>query len=254
MKKLIITIIRTVIKVVTQQYYKSKLYKKYGITQLPTVDLLDLFPDLNETISNYTFLEGTSLPTDLVLLKQLARRCEKGSYLEIGTWRGESIVNIHDIIRDCTSISYLPTNNYRFKRSEGLFLRNTKNNIKQIHHDSKTFIFESLRKDFDLMFIDGDHSYKSILSDTKNLWRLKKNLKAVIVWHDYGYTTEDVRYSTLKAILDGVPSDYHENLYHVSNTMCAVFMVGITDLNKTFTKYPTFPNKTFEINIKAKRL
>lgn len=32
-----------------------------------------------------------------------------------------------------------------------------------------------------------------------------ENGKSIIVWHDYGFDPEGVRYSTLKAILDGIP-------------------------------------------------
>lgn len=59
------------------EFYKGKLNAEYGITQLPTINLLDLFPDLDEELNFYSFLGGTSLVTDLILLKSLARRCDK---------------------------------------------------------------------------------------------------------------------------------------------------------------------------------
>lgn len=41
-----------------------------------------------------SFLGGGSSPTDCLLLLIIAKQFKKFSYLEIGTWRGESIRNI----------------------------------------------------------------------------------------------------------------------------------------------------------------
>lgn len=240
-----------------QKYYKSKLFSKYGITQLPTIDFLDLFPELDETISNYSFLKGTSLITDLLLLKSFAKSFESCSYLEIGSFRGESISNISDVTNDSTSITLsseeLAAMNAPkgFTDMLGIFLKDI-HTINRIEHNSHTFDFGSLNKEFDLIFIDGDHSVKGVINDTQKAFPLRKNSKSVVVWHDYGYNTEDVRYSTLFGILNGLPKEHHKNLFHISNTMCAVY---IEDANfpTTFTNFPTFPNKVFSLKVSAKK-
>src|ERR1700719_3581279 len=61
---------------------------------LPQIDLLELLPGLDETISPYSYLEGQALPTDIALLKGLARKRPGCRYLEIGSWRGESLANM----------------------------------------------------------------------------------------------------------------------------------------------------------------
>jgi 2-keto-4-pentenoate hydratase/2-oxohepta-3-ene-1,7-dioic acid hydratase in catechol pathway len=50
-----------------EELYRSKILKKYGIEKLPSIDICELFPDFNETIINYTYLDGTSLPIDIML-------------------------------------------------------------------------------------------------------------------------------------------------------------------------------------------
>ena len=105
---------------------------------------------------------------------------------------------------------------------------------------------------YDLIFIDGDHSYEGILNDTKKTFYLRRSKKSVIVWHDYGWTTEKVRYSTLKAILDGVPDIYHKNLFHISNTLCAVFLPDGFFYKKettTFLSYPSKPETIFKVEV-----
>jgi hypothetical protein len=246
------------VRIREQAYYKKKIISKYNIQQIPTIDLLDLFPDFNEEINSYSFLGGTSLITDMLLLKLLAKQYDNGAYLEIGSWRGESIVNVADVMPDCTSLTLSPDEMRSFNYSEdfvkvhGIFSHHVKS-IKIIEHNSRTFDFSKLNKEFDLIFIDGDHTYEGVLNDTQKTFSLRKNEKSVIVWHDYGFDTENVRHNTLLGILDGIPKEKHGNLYHVSNTMCAIYIEGL-NLPTTYTKFPSYPNKKFSLKVSASRI
>jgi hypothetical protein len=260
--KLVIThpfqILKYGLRTYKEDDFRNYVQKKYGISQLPTIDMLDLVPGLNENLNTYSFLEGTSLVTDLVLLKQFARTYPKCNYLEIGSWRGESIKNVSEIADRCTSLTLSPSEmkqmnlGQKFIDVHGAFSKNT-GNITEILHNSATYDFSKFKEKFDLIFVDGDHSYEGVLIDTKNIFNLRKDASSVIVWHDYGFGTEVVRHSVLAALLDGIPKKLHKNLYHVSNTMCAVYIE-----NKTFktsdTIFPTYPNKSFQINLKAVKL
>lgn len=188
-----------------------------------------MFPDFNVEIDNYSFLDGTSLITDLALLKLLSKGKPNCAYLEIGSWRGESITNVASVTNDVTSLTLsekemkemnFPNN---FIKNSGFFYK-PDHNIKQFLHNSQTFDFSSLQKKYDVIFIDGDHSNQGVLNDTINVYKhLLKDENSIIVWHDYSYNTENVRYSVMKAILDGIPVSEHGNLFHVSNTMCAIY-------------------------------
>ena len=241
-----------------EDFYRSEIIRKYGIEQLPTIDICDLIPDFSETISNYTYLDGTSLPIDIMLLKSLARTFANCAYLEIGSWRGESISNIYEITGDCTALTLSDAEMQAIGKSDdyakvhGLFSKNLKN-LKTIEHNSRTFDFGSLNKKFDLLFIDGDHSYEGVLSDTKNTLPLRKDINSVIVWHDYGISTELVRHSVLAGILDGVPREHHKHLYHVSNTLCAVYIMN-RNFSTTYTRFPSKPDKIFTIKLTSKKI
>lgn len=252
-----LSVLKSGVRAEKETYHKKKIYSKYKVESLPTVDILELFPEFEGQLKTYSFLEGTSLITDIMLLKLLAQSFNKCSYLEIGSWRGESLANVSDVTDDCTSVT-LSEDEMRhlnfgeeFIMVHGVFLRG-KNNISLIGHNSHTYDFAELNKKFDLIFIDGDHSYKGVLDDTKKVFQIRKGENSVIVWHDYGFGTEDVRHSVLNAILDGIPEDKHSNLYHISNTKCAVYMEG-KQFNRQYPKFPAAPNKNFIVQLKAEK-
>lgn len=231
---------------------------KFNIEQLPTINILDLLPGFNEIIDNYTFLNGTSLIIDIMLLKALARTFNHCEYLEIGSWRGESISNVADVAKNCTAITFSEEEmralnlSEDFIRVHGIFSKNRKN-IVTFKNNSQTFDFSKLDKTFDLIFIDGDHSYEGVLKDSRSVFPLRKNKNSIIVWHDYGLNTEQVRSSVLNGILDGIPKEKHHNLFHVSNTLCAIYIEG-TQFHLEQTKFPSYPNKKFKIHLEAKNI
>lgn len=241
-----------------EKSHKIEIIKTYNLDRLPTLDLLDFFPNLEEEIKVYSFLEGTSLITDMVLLKKLASRFESCNYLEIGSWRGESVANVSENTSQIMTINLskeeMKSMNLKqeFIDLHGFFSKDIAK-MNEIFHNSKTLDFNKLKNNFDLIFIDGDHSYEGVLNDTKKTFNLRKNSQSVIVWHDYGYSPENVRYSTLKAILDGIPALKHRNLYHVSNTICAIYIED-NKLPTFRTEFPSTPNKKFSVKISAVRL
>jgi predicted O-methyltransferase YrrM len=224
---------------------------------LPTIDLLHLFPCFSETIQPYSFLEGTSLPTDLALLKALARQYERCCYLEIGTWRGESISNVASVASKCVSLSLSPKEMREMGLSDDFvdnhnFFSRRLPNVEYIEHNSQAFDFSTLTDKFDLIFVDGDHSYGGIRKDTENVFKVLRDNSSVVVWHDYGYSPETVRWSTLAGILAGCPAEKRKHLYHVSNTMCAVYIER--DFATEFVKFPQLPNKQFKLVISAQAI
>jgi predicted O-methyltransferase YrrM len=66
-------------------------------------------------------------------------------------------------------------------------------NVTRVWHNSQTFDFHSLNKKFDLIFLDGDHAYPAVVKDTRSVFTLLKDENSMIVWHDSGYSYEDVR-------------------------------------------------------------
>lgn len=211
---------------------RADVTQRYGLPDgLPTVDLLHLLPglrEMGETVEPVSFLEGTSLLTDLALLKGLARRFDNCRYLEIGAWRGESLANVASVAAACVSISLSEDEMRRSGYNEELieahgFYSHSLPNVTHIGHDSRTFDYSTFTEKFDLIFVDGDHTHRSVQIDTHNAFQNLRGPGSMIVWHDYGHTRYSIQWHILAGILDGCPPEHRQNLYHVSNTLCAIY-------------------------------
>lgn len=241
-----------------EESFQNRVVKNYqlknGFLQL---SILDLFPDFIETVRPYAFLEGGSSPLDLALLKALAKKYTVDSVLEIGTWRGESIANLASVVPHCYTLNipdeevYKLLPNREYVTSHRFFSKNL-SNVHHVFGHSNAFDFTRLGRQFDMIFIDGDHHYESVKADTISAFKLIDVDKGIIVWHDYTYNPEKIRWEVFQAILDGTPKEKHKNLYHIANTHCAVFipeeLKGVT-----FIPY-ALPKTVFELTIKAQPL
>jgi len=236
--------------------------RQFALNQgLPMVGVEELFLDSEAVVSPYAYLSGATMPTDLALLRALAERFGAKSYFEIGTWRGESVANVAAVVPECVTLNLPREEIVRLSGSEayadlhGFFSRNLPN-VRHIYGDSRTFDFAPYRNGFDLVFIDGDHHYEAVKSDTASVLPLLRDNRSIIVWHDYGYDPETVRWSVLHGILDGLPAEMHHRIFHVSNTMCAVLLPE--EVAKSVQAAPLVPNQEphhfFEVDLKLKTI
>ncbi len=160
---------------------KLAVIRAYNIPNgLPSIDIMKLLPSMNETINPFCYLDGGSTPIDLALLKGLAKQIEGCEYMEIGTWRGESVANVAEVAKHCTTINLPDSTMIEMgldKKYVELhrFFSKEKMNITHIQADSQTFDFNSIGKKFDLIFIDGNHLFEFVMNDTKNAFNLLKN-------------------------------------------------------------------------------
>lgn len=234
---------------------RKAVIDQHGLANgLPVVDILEIAPAFEETVEPFGFLEGGSLPIDLALLKTLARQRPQARYLEIGTWRGESVANVAAVAEKCVTIN-LPDEEMRKMGLDetyiGLhrFFSKHLSNVEHLQHNSLAFDFTSLGEGFDVIFIDGDHHYQSVRSDTANAFKVLRNERSVIVWHDYGHDPATIRWDVLRGIIDGTPAEKRKHLYRVSNTLCAIyypFPVRSSQQEPVET-----PSKHFKVSIRA---
>lgn len=210
---------------------QQEVIRKYGLKYgLPIVTLGAFDTPTPHTVYPYLFLEGGSLPTDLYLLAQLAQGSKDGVYFEIGTWRGESVLNVAPYVSEAYTLNLTEEEMRRRGASEEyisqsgmLIAASNFPHVKQLYGNSLEFDFRHWHGKCDLVFIDGDHHYRAVVSDTLKCLPLLKDENSILVWHDYGYSPEEIRWDILLAILDAIPPGSHKYLYHVAHTKCAIF-------------------------------
>jgi hypothetical protein len=238
--------------------YKDTVLKEFPTLSkgFPMLDYLTLFPNFKETITPFSFLGGGSLVTDLALIKGMVKKQTNPTYFEIGTWRGESVINVAEHSKKCYTLNLTDDDlkqlgcNDEYVSQQAFYSKNTKN-IEHLKGNSFQFDFSPYYKKCDVVFIDGSHEYESVLNDTIIAFKLLKDEKSVIIWHDYASNPGEIRWDVLKGIYDGTPANNKDKLFSVSNTLCAIY---------TNEKLPTIdstkitPTKKFEVTIEAKSL
>jgi len=239
----------------SEEVYQKMIVHKFKLGDgLPLLRLEELFPDFEETVSPYAYLSGATMPIDIALLKGIARRQNAQSYFEIGTWRGESVANVASVVPECVTLNLSRKeilafrNNERYADAHAFFSKSL-DNVTHVEGNSQTFDFDPYKGRFDLVFIDGDHHHNAVKKDTRAAFELLRDEKSVIVWHDYGFDPETIRWSVLAAIWEGTPTDKRKHLYHVANTMCAIYLPG--DFHpETLVPHAT-PDHFYEVKLKS---
>ena len=236
--------------------WEKYLAKKYSNKkQLPIVNIKELIP-VNNSLDIFSFLGGSSLPTDILLLKEICKKFSNCSYFEIGTWRGESVINVAQVAATCYTLNLskeeIMTMNLSEKYADfhGYFSRN-KENIIHLYGNSMTFNFTAINKKFDVIFIDGNHHYDYVKNDTTKVFKYLTHSESIVIWHDYALHPEKIRNDVLAGILDGTPRKFHTNLYHVSNTLCAIYYPKT--LKSSNAIFPVKPDPIFSLKLHIKQ-
>jgi len=225
------------------------------VNGLPQISLADLTNLKEQELRTYSFLGGTSEPIDLILLRILAQKFQSCKYFEIGTWRGESVTNLKDVTSERHSLNLssdeLKARGYSDEEiaAQDFYLKHEENLI-QYKLDSRDFDFSRLEK-MDLIFIDGDHHRDAVASDTKQVFEHLIHPKSIVVWHDYKQHFSNTWWEVFLGILEGVPQQFQNRLFHVRNTNCAVYLPF--DINAKPEQNPWLPELNFEVNVKWKQ-
>lgn len=245
--------------IIEDEHFKKAQFEKEfpHITHFKEIPFEYFLQKEELTIQPFAFLGGSSLATDLGLLQLLCTQNSVENYLEIGTWRGESIANVAPYISKGYTLNLsdeellelgLESDYIKMHR----FFSKSIQNVTHLFGHSQKYDFESLRTKFDLIFIDGDHHTEAVFNDTLRLFDFRQSDESILVWHDAKSDPETPRYEVLLGIYRGIPSHLHENIYLVGNSLCAIYLTHKPKWEKAKTNKA--PKQYFEVKIKQKNV
>jgi predicted O-methyltransferase YrrM len=220
---------------------------------LPEIPFVSLLPSEGLTVRPFAFLDGGSLPTDLALIRLLAKFTRAQSYFEIGTWRGESVMQAAECFEQAHTLNLsaaeMQARNWdpAYIALHGHFSKQHPR-VKAIEGDSRHFDFAPFKAAQDLVFVDGDHHYDSALLDSKRAFELRHPDRGIILWHDYAHSPETVRWNVFRAIWEACPPAERRHLYAISNSLCAVYWPHYQGETR-IRRYPATPDPGFEIHL-----
>jgi predicted O-methyltransferase YrrM len=237
----------------TDDNWRNYVGKRYQLANgLPVVRLADITGSKTGQVSVFAFLDGGSLPTDHYLLMNLAANIKDCKYFEIGTWRGESVANVALHAAQCTTLNLSDDQMRQAGMNENYidligFFSIHLPNVTHLNGNTSDFDFAGLNQKFDLIFIDGDHHYEMVKNDTQKVFAHLVHDRTIVVWHDYARNPETPRYDVFAGILDGLPEHFHKNLYHVGNTLSAVY--SPVRYNTHALQNPVVPDHHFTVDL-----
>lgn len=174
---------------------------------------------------------------ELVPILEVVRLTEVANILEIGTSSGGTTwhlasnivpngeITTVDLSPETSGDSYLPTTlatERPTKEQLGRYFQGTLESarIKQVLIDSRDLMSVLNGEKFDLIFIDGAHTYEYVKKDTENALKLIKDC-GYIVWHDYfvfhpDYGVHDYLHELSKTI----------PIYRLCDSLCAIARIS----------------------------
>ena len=177
-----------------------------GLPLLKRTLLDELFPgSKNYTVAvsmQHLYADIGSLPlAELTILGAISRYMNPRSVFEIGTYRGLSTLAIAmntpddtelftlDLDKQNRNVTKYPMEMGGIEASSfpvGEYYHGSvhERKIQQLYGDSANFDFAPFTGSIDLIFIDGNHLYENVKTDSFNAFRMLRS-KGVIIWDDY---------------------------------------------------------------------
>lgn len=230
----------------------EKTAREYVGSGLPAVGLLDVLPDLDETVSTHGLPANRMLATEMVLLKALAARSPGCRYLQIGSWRGSGTANVAEVAQDCISVSLEGEGHESVFPASSVAERGAyREETGSVAYGPCAFDYASFRDYFDLVFVDRCGSREAAKAATEAAFDLLRDSPdSAIVWRGNESAPGHTDWPVLAGILDGRPGERAGNLYHVSDTSCVLW--SNRELPAVGEEDALRPDKRFEVRFTAR--
>lgn len=99
-----------------------------------------------------------------------------------------------------------------------------KNNIIHCYGNSQTFDYSKIKDPIDLYFIDGDHRFDGVYTDTVNVFRHRSE-NSIVIWHDFKKAVPGQGYNDIiPAVYEAIGADEFQNVFCVDTNMCGIYL------------------------------
>ena len=152
---------------------------------LPTLSLADLFPNFDDRIVRIGQLPRGSWSTplaDVVMLVKIAVCTEPKRLMEIGSYRGYTALFLAQHISPdarIVTIDRHPDHGEAYRETSLASMIE-----RRVGETDRAMFARDEAASYDLIFVDADHSYRSVRNDTELVLPLLSPA-GFIVWHDY---------------------------------------------------------------------
>lgn len=133
-------------------------------------------------------IPGSVSTTELIVITNLIKIYKPAKLFEFGTSVGRTTLNM---AANLEPEAHVYTLDLSPAEQVGSKFVNTEwsKNITQLYGDSAVFDFSQFSNGVDFVFVDADHAYQSVINDSKQAFKLLRNGRGIILWHDYGART-----------------------------------------------------------------
>ena len=171
---------------------------------IPRMKLSQIFREANLVkIREPIDVQGNISLLEVMVINNLIVSHNPKKLFEIGTFNGRTTLNMAS---NCVEQALLYTIDLPEKKLDSIKLprdfgekeyigkektgsryigTDCEKKIHQLFGDSATFNFSPFFDKIDFIFIDASHSYEYVLNDSRLAIKLLRNMKGIILWHDY---------------------------------------------------------------------
>lgn len=200
-------------------------------------DILDVFPNTKEDckiVVEHLPKADKSLPlSELACLALITRIVKPKQIFEIGTYSGRTALNFaQNAPEDCEiwtldspatetrALTNASDDNIERPTYTGMDYKgkDVEQKIKQLSGNYLTFDFSPYFSNIDIVFVNGNHHYEAVKSDTANALKMVKP-NGYVIWHDfanYGDLNDVTR-----AVLDKLLGN---NVIQIATTQIAIYL------------------------------
>ena len=181
---------------------------------------------------------GNIRPTEAQVLATLTAYLKPKKVFEIGTYNGfstlhfeqnildDSLIYTLDLPKDKMDIAlkndlieaHRDIQNINMNEQRYFYAGNPHSKIVELFGDSKNFDFSPYHGKMDFVFIDANHSYAYVKSDTQNAFQMLSP-GGVILWHDYDFIHPAV-FKLVNEIAE------KKKIFYIERTRFALFASG----------------------------